>query len=308
VRTIEQTAPLFRRHILDVCGGDIYAVIQGPISSQLFDAIVRDWFRDNLKEIEWFHRSEEYNVLQDELIERMDIAPHWKQYLKGSGSMVEYYQLYRAFEMMERAERAGGFQYEQVVRLRTDVMIAQPLDLTWSQWTPEEVVQQWNIVNGEEAFGESSLRLFMNSLFSSERVKSKGEWAENSSVIHPTVWNYLHENDERNLSEKIAHFLHNGNYLLTIRKNVFYMGNREVFSQLRLLGITYGAYRLGKYGEYWWDAESQLATICEQNDISLFNGTTAIEAKSLYHYDRANYFDGTNVLSRADLFCFICRG
>jgi hypothetical protein len=289
IRTIEKTSPFFRRNILDPTHADIFATIQGCIMCQTFERILSESWRDNLKSFSWFSR-DQYNALQDELISKMDLEPRWKSYLKTSGSMIEYYQLYLSFQKMREYEEEHHFRYDYVVRLRTDVVVTRPLDFSWFEMPPSRLRERW------EQVGESFPR-FMNSFFSLERVLSNDvlEMSAHLKTPSPTT------------IEGVQQYMEKGRFLLTIRKNVFYVGKRDVFETISRLGMTYGQWKCPQF-EHWFDAESQLESICEQSGIDTFDSMTRLEGESLYRYKTENYFDEKGgLLSLPFVVCFICR-
>jgi hypothetical protein len=285
IRTIEKTAPFFRKNILDPTNADIFATLQGSLSRPSLETLFTEHWRDNLKSLHWFVR-EEYNEMQDGLLSRMDIDSQWKHYLKTSGSMVEYYQLHLSFLKMKEYEKANGFQYDLVIRLRTDVAICRPLDLSLF-YNPMEI---WNQVG-------NSLSHFMSSIFSLNRISSKDIIEINTNVAVNSI--------SMGIIEK---YMKEGNYLMTVRKNVFYVGKRNVFEKIAELGTNYGQWKNVEKYEHWFDAESQLETLCCQSGIDVFDSLSYLEGESLYRYKRENYFDdGGELLDNPSVFCFICR-
>jgi len=295
IRTIEKTSPFFRKNILDSTNADIFATIQGSISCSTFESIIKEHWRDNLKSFSWFYR-EQYNELQDALIQKMDLEPRWKHYLKTSGSMIEYYQLYLSFQKMKEYEETNGFQYDYVIRLRTDVIVTIPIDLSFFKTPSRERLERVN----------NSVPHFFHSFFSIDRVLSTDILDIHVNVNEQKLKELLYD-VPLVTKEKIIDYMNTGNYLITIRKNVFYIGKRSVFERISQLGITYGENRSPKY-ENWFDAESQLETICEVNRISIFDSMTRLEGESLYQYRLENYFNEKGeLLDLPYVFCFICR-
>jgi hypothetical protein len=191
---------------------------------------------------------------------------------------------------MKEYEKANGFQYDFVVRLRTDVAVCRPLDFS----VFHNPMERWNQVG-------KSLSHFMGSIFSLERILSKDIIEINSNVA-------LNSNSI-GISNIIERYVEEGNYLMTIRKNVFYVGKRNVFDKIAELGTTYGQWKNVEKYENWFDAESQLEILCEQSEIDVFDSMSYLEGESLYRYQRENYFDGSGeLLDNSTLFCFICRG
>ena len=84
------------------------------------------------------------------------------------------------------------------------------------------------------------------------------------------------------------------------------MIRRDLFSIIPTLGICYGTYK--DDGDYWWNAESQFQKLLTEQNITIFNSTTDIEDKSLYAYEKNNYYDSDNCLKlNSDFFVFIKR-
>jgi hypothetical protein len=299
IRTIEITSPYFRKNILDTTRADIFATIQGELPNKTFGDLLKKYWRENLKSWQRFSR-EDYDDLQDELLQKMDMDYRWKHYLKTSGSMIEYYQLYLSFNKMTEYEKAHGFQYDYVIRLRTDVVVAQPLII--EGWISSECIQQ-------RLLDINDISSIMSSLFSLERILLRNEMAEQSMTVNESTSESILSKTTIENCDSLIKYIQEGEYLLTIRKNVFYMGRRSVFEKISSLGITYGQWKNSEF-ENWWDAESQLATICREKGISIFDSVSRLEGESLYQYRRENYFDECGEL-RGDIpsvFCFICRG
>jgi hypothetical protein len=59
--------------------------------------------------------------------------------------------------------------------------------------------------------------------------------------------------------------------------------------------------------DYWFNAECQLKQICLDNEIDVYNSTTDLEGKSLYEYNKCNYFDESNNLLNKSYSFFIMR-
>lgn len=295
VRTIEITSPFFKKYIIDPTSADIFATIQGDISEESLNNLSTNYWKDNMKSLTKFQR-EQYDELQNSLLDNMDLSSrHWRDYLKNSGSMIEYYQLYLSFQEMKKYEVQHGFQYDYIVRLRTDVVVTKPLDFSWFS----------NEITSETPFLDS-IPHFFQSFFSRERVSANDFLDIHANVNDKKLQELSDISNHPNIDD-LANYRNNGNYLLTIRKNVFYVGCRNIFEIISNLGITYGQLKLFKY-DHWFDAESQLETICHYNGISIFDGTTRLEGESLYQYQKSNYFDDCGrLLDLPSVFCFICR-
>lgn len=73
-------------------------------------------------------------------------------------------------------------------------------------------------------------------------------------------------------------------YIITFRENIIYFMPRSAFTKIFTLGVTYGMRKTYNDG-FWFNAESQLKSICINNNITIFDSSTISECKSLYEYD-----------------------
>lgn len=215
-----------------------------------------------LRSVEWFYRNDPHIKLwMESQLEnlRFSTADFWKDYLKTSGSMVEYVQLYRCWRQMIQHEEYDKTTYDYVVRLRTDVVVATPLDFSK---LPETDKTMDGVLN-----------------WLSPGRKQNGHFEEYTEVTPEKK----DETPDLDL------------WILTVRKNVFYVMPRKTAEIVSSLGYLYASIqpKLEQYNSYtvWYDAESQLQLICIQNGITIFNSTTHLESQSLYEFKRHVYFD-----------------
>jgi hypothetical protein len=231
----------------------------------------------------------------------MDIEPHLKHYLKTSGSMVEYYQLYLAFQKMKEYEQQKGFQYTHVIRMRTDVIVAKPIAFFADDFQETFFEQNYeNMANDT----------IVSCVFSLNRCQTMVEADDFHVLANNAVLKELMNCPRFATFERkklLMDCFKSDSCLFTIRKNLFYFGSRNVFEIISQLGTTYGQ-RRWHLRENWFDAESQLETICLENGIGIVDSTTQMEEKSLYHYTERDYFDANGqLLDNPAVFCFICR-
>jgi hypothetical protein len=319
IRTIEKTFPFFVKNVVSPTQADVFATLQKHKEHPEIHS-------EHFTTLSWFSR-EDYNACQDGLLQSMAIDSGWKQYLKTSGSMIEYYQLFLSFLKMREFEEANGFRYDCIVRIRTDVVICRPIDVSWVNWSYTDIEKRWNtcciLSKGNH---DDKLLSFFHSVMSNDPL------CLFRSCSDEIVESYIHKNEEGTI-ENLHHYLQTGTFLMTVRKNVFYMGKRKAFESIHELGITFGQWlrndlrddirndlrndlrndkdiRNDKRNdqENWFDAESQLEAICQIKQVSLFNLTTRLEAESLYHYENNKYFNYEDkLLPNPSVFCFICR-
>lgn len=67
--------------------------------------------------------------LRETQLQKMNNCQDWIiNYLRNSGSMIEYYQMYLAYKSLEEYENNNNIQYDYVLRFRTDTVIKDKLD------------------------------------------------------------------------------------------------------------------------------------------------------------------------------------
>jgi hypothetical protein len=145
----------------------------------------------------------------------------------------------------------------------------------------------------------------MNIVFNEKRIHYNK--MEINSFVNSKQLNYLLTiQDEETFFKELENYIKNGNYVISLRKNVIYFMKREMMDTIHILGITYGKYK-PENNNYWFNAESQFEEICCQNNIDVFNSTTPLEGNSLYNYNHNDYFDENNQLLENPYSFFIKR-
>lgn len=272
LRTFESTLDPFINHLLGPNQPNIhvFACLQNDkaepnamIASYLEERLGKDVF----KSIEWTDLKDPF--YQEWLIQRIENLPiqdYWKDYLKTSGTVLEYTQFYKCFQAMSQQSLFQGWNYDYVVRLRTDVVVAHPIDFRTIpvddfdgliEWLYPERLKQGNFVEGPV------------------RMRPKGT-ESNDPLVEASV-------DYKK-------------WILSIRRNVFYILPGSCAHVIADIGRYFGDVRPRNDQEreqfpVWFDAESQLQLSCLQKGITVYNSATEMEVNSLYKYSRANYYD-----------------
>lgn len=303
LRTIRKTMKFLKRNVL--CGGaglsdaDIYACVQND--SSLSEEEWTAWFRaelgDHLKEWVWFSldRFPGWVAHRELQLEHLTIEEGWKNYLRTSGSMIEYFQLQLAYMKMSHAETKQKITYDYVIRARTDSIYAKPVDFHWLSWTEEEVGRRLERIREEMRESQIAitdkdvLRYFMCTLISDDLIPNlsflMAEYVPSPTDGIMTV----------SLNGKsVRDYLHHGRYILTIRKNNLYIVRRDLFHLIPTLGTMYGFMRSPIADDYWFNAEGQFRDACYYSCLSIFEYSTAFEEKSLaypHQWNEADFFD-----------------
>ena len=307
-RTICDTLSYFKKNVLLNNNVHVFSVIQTNNIDSI-QKLIKLHMGDNLKSCEWFNKNDSVlNSIMYKLVTNMDIDNKTKDYLLNSGSIIEYYQLWLGYIAMTGKENKEKFKYDYVIRYRTDIVINKAIDFTWLDMTADEIKRRMDIIytitNNKDV--EKNVIYFMNSLIDFDRmdniIASSDCIVNNNSL---DIQNLMNDNNKKFINN-LKKYIKSGRYIITLRKNLFYMIRRDLFSIIPTLGICYGTYK--DDGDYWWNAESQFQKLLTEQNITIFNSTTDIEDKSLYAYEKNNYYDSDNCLKlNSDFFVFIKR-
>lgn len=307
LRTIKKTMRHFKKNVLLNSDVHIFACVQNDtqqLASQM-ESWIRSEMGEHLKSIEWFSLSSHYNWNESRnmLLNNMNISNNIREYLKNSGSMIEYYQLQLAYIKMTLFENQHLFKYDYIIRARTDTIYAKPIDFHWLNWSESDVQNRINIIKNElvisniEISDINIINYFMSTIISDSIIpniyKLKSRIILNRDPI-PTI-DTLHD------------YIKNGSYILTMRKNLLYIIRRDLFNTIPSLGTFYGyqQYYNSEPG-FWWNAESQFEAICYNSNITIYDYSTEFDEESLYSYETKKYFDlDNNILNPMMMYCIV---
>jgi hypothetical protein len=312
-RTLEDTLPYFKKNVLLNNNVHVYCVIQ-TTNYEKVSNLLKTYMDDNMKGLEWFDNNDMiFRCIQTKLLDNMNINDGTKEYLRSSGSMIEYYQLWLAYIMMCRKENYENFKYDYVIRQRTDIVVNKPVDFKWLDLGIDEIVIRLDMIYQKKIdtkSNDSVLNVFMNTLIDFGRLNTS---VSNNIIINKKsrdirkLLNDENFNNVKNINE-LKEYIKNGKYLISIRANLFYIIKRDYFTFIPAIGTNYGTYKSFDDNNYWWNAESQFRLNCLEQLITIFDSTSNLEEKSLYNYDKNNYFDSNNeVMVNNDFYCFIKR-
>lgn len=305
LRTIKKSMQFFIKNVLLHSDVHVFACVQNDtdIVDSEYEAWLYSKMGDHLKSVEWFsiHSTHSNWIKQrDDMLHNMNITDNTIQYLKSSGSMIEYYQLQLAYTKMMNFERTHS-KYDYIIRVRTDTIYAKPIDFHWLHWTDEEVESRVERIKCElvesniELSDYNIMNYFMNTLLSDDIIPNiyhiTGKTVQNRNTLS------IH-----NLND----YIKNGSYILTIRKNLLYIIRRDLFYLIPCLGSFYGYMEYHGSNDYWWNAETQFQAICYNSNITSHDYSTNFDENSLYAYDEKQYFDlDYNILSPYMIYCII---
>jgi hypothetical protein len=333
LRTIKGTIEFFKKNVLHANPQntvDVFATIQNDSTQtdEEWEKYITHHLQTNLKSLTWFDKnSTAWTTLRENLLTPMQISDRWKDYLRTSGSMIEYYQMSKCYEAMEQAESATPpSRYDYIIRCRTDTVIAKPIDFNWLELTSADIISRLyqinkhlNIAEGElkdhEENTKKIIKCFFNTLYHPDMAGD--EWLSRHkdftyhSVLHSTHFKPITHFDPSSTEpfvEKLKDFIQKENYILVLRANIFYICKRDYFNNIAKLGYDYGKYPPSNaQDEYWFNAESQFQKSCTASNLSFFSYETNFEGSSLYAYNHEQYFEHDYTLNNNNFIYFLMR-
>jgi hypothetical protein len=331
LRTIRKTMRFFKRNVLCVVDRHevaVFACVQND--TQESDAVWTEWLHREigpcLLDVTWFSldRFPGWVAQRDLCLEHIRLDEGWKGYLKKSGSMIEYYQLQLAYMKMCQTEAKGGFRYDYVVRARTDSIYVKPVDFHWLDWSEEEIAIRWKAIEEElqaDRVGESKteqkevspqevFKYFMCTLWSDTAIPNL-PFIMTEHVPCPTESMAYLESLGFPTPAGIRRYLHEGRYILTIRKNNLYVIRRDLFHFVPTLGTMYGFLRSPHSDAWWFNAEGQFRDACYYSCVSVFEYSSEFEERSLAYpsqWVEADFFDlAGEVIHPRMVYCVVRR-
>jgi hypothetical protein len=310
-RTIETTIQTFKDNVLLNENYHVFAVLQSS-NSGLTENLIKIYMENNLKSYENFNKDDFcWNVIQHNLLNIIKINHFWYEYLKyKSGSMIEYYQMYLAYQKIVDYEYRENFKYDYVIRIRCDVIITHPIYFDWDSFDESYIKQCFEEIqkqqNYENLICPDALIIFMNSIFFKNRIYCTTKIENNCIISSDNFKIFLQTNNEKIFFSMLKEYLNKGKFLITLRQNVLFFIKRKYMTFIAPLGITYGMYKM-KDNELWFNSENQLKQICIENDIDIFDSHTKLEVESLYEYNENNYYKDSNLIKNNNFIFFIKR-
>jgi hypothetical protein len=322
VRTIRKTMNLFKKNILTNENVHVFATLHAGNPDDY-----RDWVKQemgiHLKSLEWFdelHPAWVHN--RDSLLANMPVESWVKHYLKTSGSMIEYYQLFMSYKQLVLYEYTHNMTYDYIMRCRPDVIVTRPLTFSWTDLTIDDIktrlLQSQQKTQSPHCFSLPAINVFMSCLLHPERLQANilMDTMNDFSLFikdDPYLSQLFKEHQQQLTLDETASLLQtyikNGRYIITLRCNVLYFIRRSHFNHVAMLGLCYGMikYPFPDNNPNWWDAESQLRAICHESQISVFDSETVEECSSLYQYNPTEYFTESGDLKNLNICFFIMR-
>ena len=314
LRTIKKTIRYLKKNVLLTPKTHVFACVQNDTS--LTEEEWTAWFREQLGNklgfLEWFSLDKYPAFVQhrETQLQHQLLDNGWKDYMRNSGSMIEYFQLQVAYMKLFYHEQVHGFKYEYIVRARTDSIYTKPVDFHWLGWTEADVAVRLERIRKElmlckiEASSVNVLRYFMCTMLSDDVIPNLQHiWADYA----PCATERILTTDIT--ANSMQTYITNGRYLLTLRKNNLYIVKRDLFHMIPTLGTFYGFYRSPISDSWYYNAEGQFRDACYYSCLTVFDYGSLYEDKSvvaLHTWNDADFFDQDgNMLNLRALYCVV---
>jgi len=279
------------------------------IEREKHETVLKTHLSSHLKSLVWFNNNDETFINnRNKLIENCHINYNnknvyldnlnssFKDYLKNSGTITELFQYYISYNEMKQYEEKNNFNYDYIVRVRTDIILCKEIDFSFLQLTDKDIENrilkiketlfpQDETIYENQRINNKYISLIMNSLLDENRIYLQN--VNCTSFINNLEFNNIFTFQDLN------NYIKNGNYILTIRKNLFFLIKRNIFNSIHDLCLNYGTIHFettDNLNMYFWDAETQFEKYLQNKQINKFDSTHLFEDQSLYQYDKKKYF------------------
>lgn len=291
-RTINKTLPYFKNNVLLNENVHVFACIHNDTDEDI-KQIIEAHIGHHLKSVTDGAPSSCFNFIQDRLLatmkHRIDFFCH--DYLKTGGSMIEYFQLYLAYLEMVAYEREHQITYDYIIRMRTDLVISQRIDFHWLNLSDQELDQRYEQISQLKHTTDTKTiqMLMMNTLINWNRIHH----IETNQPYSHNCYDIPHLNSD---------YIKNGRYIITLRRNVFYLIKRQYFNMIPSIAFLYGTIFTDVM--HWFNAENQFENVLVELGINIFDSSTPAENNSLNYYYHENYLDENGHLKNEDSYNF----
>jgi hypothetical protein len=300
IRTLYKVFPYFKQNCILSDDYHVYGIIQDNGDCNCYQ-FLKNNLEDNLKSYESFNNMDStFYHLRERLINNMDLNDNTIKYLRNSGSIIEYYQMFLAYQNIGKYEANNNFTYDYIIRIRCDCVITKPINFDWIKYTKDDIFESLNNIKNlyekDTIIDKEIVSIFMNSLINKNKYFIKDNIERTKLCLSNSFVSLFNTEYTETFIDNFYKYFKKGKYMISLRKNILYLLKRKYFTRIFNLGISYGMVNRYLSNEYWWNAESQLQIKCLENNIDIYDNFTFLEDCSLYLYNKNNYFDENNNL------------
>ena len=179
-------------------------------------------------------------------------TPVNREYLRNSGTIIEYYQIWKCYQLMRDYEKQQGQQFDLIIRSRLDAIFTLPL-ICANYYAPSASVadlSQTELFRWIQCFGQP-------------QMMAHGDPPEAKfcqALVQSKAWQNYRQ--DRNLGQLVASLP----MVHCFRRNVVWVAARELVTKIAPLIYHFGDYDNGD--PYSWNSENQFQShLLEHNMI-----------------------------------------
>lgn len=201
-------------------------------------------------------------ALQKEIFNKIG----WTQdYMYQSGSIFEYFQFMKCYDLMIQYEKKNNCKFDIIIRSRLDIIINEPINLI-DFFTKEKLINIDDDIY-RRCLGNQKL---CNSILNKRRFK------EYNLNYYETFFD-----DDFKFKNNLLDNINNSKYLWVFGLNQVWIGKRHVMDIMYNLIYNYGNF-FGKVKETF-NSETQFAEYCKFFDIKLFKYSSCATGHYISH-------------------------
>lgn len=277
-KLLSTCAESVRNNMLNEKETKMFMVLSSNMKDQ-HELFLQQNFADSIAAIEWVdHDVVAVQCVKQSVIEMIESCTNEKHcdYFKNSDALLEYYRIYRAYQLMTKYEYTNKVRFDYITRIRPDAIFCSAL-----QYPPEQIpieLIQPRIDQIKKVYKNNNelLSLVIHSLYLPQRVETKNDADFFSHSLEDL-------DNTKNVST-IIDYIQTGKYIITIGKNLMFVTKRRHFSMLSCLGVSYGQYFLPGFKQ-WLDPPYQFQICALLNGYTIFDSVTKSELQVIRNFD-----------------------
>ena len=187
-------------------------------------------------------------------------VPFNQSYLWYSGSIIEYYQYMKCYDMMLKYEKEHNMTFDIIIRTRLDIMFGQPIS----------ILSFFSKIHSDIREKTTDNDYIMN-LGNQTMIKN--------GLGNPACYGHVCKLEMDNFSteKELLEHINTENYIWTLGTNQIWIGKRHVMKQFHKMIYAYGDFDIGSEGTF--NSETQFTQFCKSNHIKHFMYCSHIGAK-----------------------------
>ena len=210
----------------------------------------------------------------------------WSQdYVVKSGSILEYYQFMKCYELLLNYEKSHGMEFDYVIRYRLDIIFNQPLYLQrFFTSVDEELRAKYSDDIYIRSLGNENMARLIR-----DEIKDSPDW-----YIYTVIDREL---GTRLSAEEILAKINNDNHLWVFGINQVWITSHSQMNKMYPLIYWYGTYDTGK--DFTFNSETQFAEYCKYHNIKVYYYFTAEDDMYLGNMNlNHNVISGTELMTK----------